>query len=56
MNVCNLVIFVYIDIYISLLHDQAQEQEISFLLIIFIDQNHYKGKNIWERKYEKESV
>ena len=47
---CNLVIFIYIDIYISLLHDQAQEQEISFLLIIFIDQSHYKGKNTWERK------
>ena len=29
----------------SLLHDQAQEQEIRFLLIIIIDKNHFqKGK------------
>ena len=27
---------------ISLLHDQAQEQEIRFLLIIFVAQNHFK--------------
>ena len=28
--------------HISLLHDQAQEKEIMFLLIIFIDKNHFK--------------
>ena len=27
---------------ISLLHEQAQEQEIRFPLIIFIDKNHFK--------------
>ena len=30
----------------SVLHDQSQEQEIRFVLIIFIDKNHFKkGKN-----------
>ena len=28
--------------HISLLHDQVQEKEIMFLLIIFIDKNHFK--------------
>ena len=26
----------------SVLHDQSKEQEIRFLLIIFIDKNHFK--------------
>ena len=38
---------------ISLLLDQAKEQEIRFLLIIFIDKNYFKKENMGQRSSQK---
>ena len=36
---------------IPLLHDQAQEQEMSFLLIKCIDKNHFKKEKYWTTQF-----
>ena len=35
------------------MHDQTQEQEISFLLIIFIHKNHLRKENIGQLNFKK---